>query len=237
MARTMARRAARVPPASRRHDRPPRRDRPATAPDQATRQRVFDAATDLFAQHGFKRVTVRQIAAAAQANVAAVNYHFGDKAGLYTAIVDSAIAAMQETGTLARQAADGQPPREQLAAFIRVFVTRMAGSGRLPWIHRLMVHEMDDPTDALERVVNEVLEPRLGYLAGIVAALTGLDAGDPRVLRAAASIQGQVLMFVRPLPAKTPRAWKILIDDAEGAIAHITAFSLGGLEAIARDSR
>src|SRR6185436_11294059 len=55
---------------------------PKTNPGSAdTRQRLIDAAARLFADQGFENVTVREICKASQANVAAVNYHFGDKAG------------------------------------------------------------------------------------------------------------------------------------------------------------
>lgn len=219
--------------------RPTRRARPRqkTTPDQATRNRVFQTAAELFAEHGFKRVTVRQIAGAARANVAAVNYHFGDKAGLYAAIVDEAIAIMKETGTMARRAGEGQEPHEQLRAFVRVFMTRVMAAGRPTWIHRLMMREMDAPTEFMARVVREVVEPRAAYLGGIVSELTGLPVSDPRVLRTVASIQGQVFIFARPMPAKIPVSWKSMLLDVDALIDHITTFSLGGMRAINDVSR
>ena len=67
----------------------------ARRPDAATRERLLAAATRLFAQHGFGGVSVRDIARAARANVAAVNYHFDGKLGLYRAVVHSAVQAMR----------------------------------------------------------------------------------------------------------------------------------------------
>src|ERR687895_1614836 len=55
----------------------PHRDR------AATRQRLLDAARRLFAEHGYDHVTVRMIAAAADANVALINRYFGSKSGLF----------------------------------------------------------------------------------------------------------------------------------------------------------
>ncbi|MEO1933930.1 MAG: TetR/AcrR family transcriptional regulator [Myxococcales bacterium] len=62
-----------------------------------TRQRILRAAEHLFADEGFGRVTLRQIARASQQrNVAAVQYHFGSKDGLLTAIVDQHRAELDE---------------------------------------------------------------------------------------------------------------------------------------------
>ncbi len=54
-------------------------------------------AAHLFAEHGFDNVTVRDICQQARANVAAVNYHFGGKSGLYDEVLRWAIRIMQAT--------------------------------------------------------------------------------------------------------------------------------------------
>ena len=54
-----------------------------TRNDRATRERLLDAASELFAATGFHGATVRDIAQGAGANVAAANYHFGSKETLY----------------------------------------------------------------------------------------------------------------------------------------------------------
>ena len=65
--------------------------------DLETRARLLNAAARLFAEHGFARVTVRDICRKARANVAAVNYHFGGKDGLYQAVMRMAMETMQGT--------------------------------------------------------------------------------------------------------------------------------------------
>src|SRR5215475_15617031 len=52
-----------------------------------TRQRVLEAAGEVFAARGFRAATVREICQRAKANLAAVNYHFGDKERLYAAVL------------------------------------------------------------------------------------------------------------------------------------------------------
>ena len=126
---------------------------PKTNPASAdTRQRLIDAAATLFADRGFQNVTVREICKASNANVAAVNYHFGDKAGLYRAVVTYAIEVMRETNELSQRAGDGLSPEEQIRGFVRVFVGRLTGDGPNAWIHRLMAREMEHPTEALDQV-------------------------------------------------------------------------------------
>src|SRR4029079_14401871 len=85
------------------------------AADVETRERVLDAAMRLFAARGFQHVTVREICAAAEANVAAVNYHFCDKLELYKDVLARAINTMAATTDAARRAGEGKPAEARLA--------------------------------------------------------------------------------------------------------------------------
>ena len=202
--------------------------------DVETRERLLRAAESLFAERGFKRVTVREICLAARANVAAVNYHFGDKLGLYRTILQSAIDAMRETTELARQAGQGQPPEEQLRRFIAVFLQRLAAPG--PDTVRHIVHrEMHDPTPALDAIVEQAIRPRIEYLAGVIAGMTGCDPGDDVVLRCVGSIQSQALSYLhKPVAARLGLGVQPTADQVEVAARHITAFSIAGIYAVAR---
>jgi len=207
---------------------------PKTNPASAdTRQRLIDAAAKLFADKGFQNVTVREICKASTANVAAVNYHFGDKAGLYRAVITLAMEVMRETNELSQRAGDGLSPEEQIRGFVRVFVSRLTGDGPTSWIHRLMAREMEHPTEALEQVMTHVVMPRLEYLAGVAGQVMDLPPSDPRVKRCIASLQMQCLIAVRRIPPVLEKTFGPAMRDIDAAINHIADFSIGGMKAIA----
>lgn len=94
-----------------------------------TQERLLDAAEDLFAEKGFEAVSLREITARAEANVAAVNYHFGSKENLIDAVMGrhalpinrERIARLDEL--LARKEAPAV--REVLDAFLQPMTNRI----------------------------------------------------------------------------------------------------------------
>jgi len=204
--------------------------------DRETRLRLLSAAARLFAERGFAKVTVRDIGKKARANVAAVNYHFGGKAGLYHEVLQSAIQTMQATTEAAREAGDRQPADAKLRAYIEVFLHRVTGRGPNTWIHQFMLREMSDPTPALDLVIDQVIRPRMAYLCGIVAELLGCAVDDARVLRCAMSVHVQCLALVDNPGARRMNAALDRSPEAIDAMAdHIARFSLAGITEIARN--
>jgi len=201
--------------------------------DAETRARLLVTAERLFGERGFKRVTVREICKAANANVAAVNYHFGDKLGLYREVLQGAIDAMRETSEAARRAGEGQPPPEQLRRFIGVFLQRVLAPGRAS-VHRLVTREMSEPTPAFDVLVEQGVRPRVEYLSGVIAKILGCDPKDKRVLRCVASVQSQaVAYFPNPIAARLGFSFEPTPENIEDAARHIATFSLAGVRAVA----
>jgi AcrR family transcriptional regulator len=202
--------------------------------DTETRERLLKAAERLFADRGFKRVTVRDICRVARANVAAVNYHFGDKLGLYREVMQAAIDGMRGTNDAAREAGEGQPPEEQLRRYIAIFVHRLLTPGN-DTVHRLVTREMNDPTPALDALVEQGVRPRVEYLSGLIAAIIGGDRGDQRVLRCVASVQSQTLAYMpNPIAARLGLANKPTPANLDEIADHIAEFSLAGVHAVGR---
>ena len=206
--------------------------------DRETRERLLREAERLFAARGFNDVTVREICSAAQANVAAVNYHFGDKLGLYREVMQIAIAAMRDSTEAAREAGQGLPPAEQLRTYVTLFLHRLLTPGH-EWIHQLIQREMSDPTPALDDLVEQGVRPRLEYLSRIVADMIGGDPTDRRVLLCVMSVQSQSVMYARQNAISERLGFNRAPTEAEvdEAARHIADFSIAGIHAVAAVSR
>jgi AcrR family transcriptional regulator len=207
--------------------------RPVTH-DLETRDRLLKVAEQLFAERGFTNVTVRDICRAARANVAAVNYHFGDKAGLYREVLQIAIDAVRATTDAGRKAGEGQPPEEKLRRFLSVFLRRVMTPGHEN-VHRLIQREIDDPTAAFDALVEEGVRPRVEYIASVVAEMIGREPSDRLALRCVGSILSQTIVYIRknPIAERFGFAFRGTPAQIEEAARHIADFSVAGIRAIA----
>ena len=166
--------------------------------DRETRDRLLKAAQHLFAARGFKDVTVREICHEARANVAAVNYHFGDKLGLYRETMQIAIDAMRDATDAARRAGAGLAPDDQLRTLRRRSSSGGCWRPATSRLHQLVNREITDPTPALDDLVEQGMRPRLQYLSGVIAEIIGCEPTDTRVMRCVLSVQSQSIVYARP---------------------------------------
>lgn len=208
------------------------RKAPETSADlDATRARLLDAAGEVFAEHGFQAATVREICARAGANIAAVNYHFRDKMGLYDAVLRESlcVAAHENVRQIAEQSAS---PEQALQLLITGMLRRMSQvSQRGAWHVRIMAHEMAQPTAGLDRVIEQVIGPNYGIMRQILAGIIGLPPDHDTTRLCAHSVIGQVVHYAhaRPVIARLWPELRMSGDRIDEIALHITAFSLAAL--------
>ncbi len=201
--------------------------------DGETRRRLLEVSARLFADRGLDGVTVRELCRAAGANVAAINYHFGDKLGLYAEVVGAAIEAMRRAHAPSMQPEVG-PPEARLGRYIHGQLQRVLEPSDDSWVFRLMQNEVVNPTPGLDRVVREVIRPRTEYVARIVAELMACPVDDPRVGTVVASIQGLPLLVGRgPIVARLLPDWKPTPETIRLMAEQSTRFTLAGIRALA----
>jgi AcrR family transcriptional regulator len=202
--------------------------------DSETRERVLSAAQHLFASRGFKRVTVRDICRAASANVASVNYHFGDKLGLYREVLQTAVDTMRSTLEAAQAAGAHGSAETRLHAYISVYLERAICHVRDSWMHQLMSRELVDPTPALDLIVQQAVRPRMVYLCTLIGELLSLPLDDQRVVRCAHSVHAQCLAALIPnaVAVRLYPDFDLAPQQMPVLAEHIAAFSLAGIRAL-----
>ena len=201
-----------------------------------TRDRLLNAAGEVFAEFGFRRATVRDICARAGANVAAVNYHYGDKAALYKAVVlhGVGLALRKYPPDLGLPPDGSATPAQRLRAFVRAFLFRLLEPGPYAWHGRLMMWEMVEPTGALGELFPQMIGPIYQRLSGIVTELLGPAATDERVKLCCASVLGQCTFYrvgAALLALIQPGADNSQSDRIEQIAEHVSCLTIAGINA------
>lgn len=109
--------------------------RPRRQDPDAVRQALIEAAREQFAQGSFKTVSVREIARAAGVNQAMVNYYFGDKRGLYEAMLQESIGPL----LLVLEQAEARGEVARLEDLIPRHAAMLAAN---PWLPNLVIREV-----------------------------------------------------------------------------------------------
>ncbi len=118
-----------------------------------TRARLMDAALDLIAERGEGGVTLRELTAAADANVAAVSYHFGSLGSLCDAAIEDALERYLDAQQEAVSALGSEATLEELAvAFARPMMHALSSGGRDLAVMRIVARSGIDPPREWERL-------------------------------------------------------------------------------------
>ncbi len=205
------------------------------------RTRLLKAAGPVFADKGYQAATVRDICAAAGANVAGVNYHFGDKETLYV-----------ETVKLARQLrADrfpmpdwppGTPADARLSGFVTTLLMRLMAVDEVSWNTRLMLREVIEPSGVCVQLVRDYIRPMFEILLDIVSELLPDTAPDHLRHKIAFSILGQCLYYrvaEQIIASLIPEEERLEQFQPQQLAEHIVQFSLsafGTLPPLGRDT-
>jgi AcrR family transcriptional regulator len=201
-----------------------------------TRSRILNSACELFAERGYQGARVADICDRAGANVAAVNYYFGDKAALYA-------EAWQETF---KKFAGPKPPdstitspEDQLQVYIHSLIQNFTEQSDQGQFTRLYLMELANPTGLIHDIWHELIEPRRRVLLGIIRKLMATEATDESVLFCEMSIinQCRALLTIRRSDLEYLLGQSLSPDLIERMADHITQFSLAGIKAVSTAGR
>ena len=202
---------------------------------EQTRMRLLDAAREVFSQQGFQGATVREICRRADANVAAVNYHFGSKDGLLAEALNFApLAALQQANVKSAEC-----PKMRLHLFLRDFMLMLLDEKNSSSQCRIMARELADPTPALDQIVSEAIAPLHEFLGNLVREIIGKNVAETELRRCVHSILGQCLFYRHSHPVLQRLHPKLRYDhkEIEAISEHIADFSLAGIKHLEKISR
>ncbi|HPU51769.1 MAG TPA: CerR family C-terminal domain-containing protein [Burkholderiaceae bacterium] len=163
---------------------------PSGRSDGDARGRLLAAGLRLFAERGFKATSVRDLANEAGVNVAAISYHFGDKAALYRELFRARAGlpvADDPTDLPVR------PLDQALRNFYRDFLEPLKRDHETALMIKLHYRELFEPTGAWQQVVEQQLRPRFSELTRLLLRELGLGRVDRDVHRAAVAMIGMAV--------------------------------------------
>ena len=201
-----------------------------------TQERLLNEAEALFAQKGYQAVSVREISTAADCNLAAVNYHFGNKQNLYLEVFRSRwvprARRVQESFRKSLAAHDSLAPTEVVRALAHAFLEGPLSDEERLRHSQLMTREITQPTGAFELVAEQVMQPFFKELAEKLRPFMPKDLDAEQLLLRIWSVFAMVLHFNFARVAIT-RITGRQYDPAFKAqlVEHIVEFSLKGIGA------
>ena len=157
------------------------------------RQNLLACALKLFAEKGFAKTSTREIALAASANLGAISYYFGDKAGLYQA------AFVEPLGNPKDDIALYDQPhftlRQSLEGFYASFLEPIKDSGLVQQCVKLHFREMLEPTGMWQAEVEQGIKPAHLAMVAILRRHLKLTRADDEVYRLALAISALALQM------------------------------------------
>jgi AcrR family transcriptional regulator len=169
-----------------------------------TRQRLIEAALKIFGDHGFEGASTRMLADAAEANLAAIPYHFGSKEGLYRAaaefIVENCGRDILPTISKIELALEGKKPGRKdattlLQELLEGFSAIVVGSKFADSFAGFVMREQLQPGAAFEILYEGMMRRLTEACAKLLAIVLGRRSDDEKILIRTQTLLGQVLVF------------------------------------------
>ena len=201
---------------------------------QATRERLLEAAGELFAADGYAQTTAKAVADRAKVSVTLINYHFDGREGLYRAVLIEAHRRLGKLSDLRDLAESDLPSTAKLRVLIYELV-RLATKRQPGWHVNVLAKEIFTPSANFPVLFEAEVPPKLAIIKEILSAITAIPVDDPALVRCVISVLApcsMLLVAARGAPGPLDEVRRM----PRGAIiTHLHTFALAGLEAIGRE--
>lgn len=181
------------------------RGRPGTqARGEDTRRRILEAALDLFAAQGYEGASTRQIAEGAGVNLPAIQYYFGNKEGLYRAIIEDIVAdterhmaevAPRVRAALATPDSTHAELTELLCEMLETFVALVTSGTQVESRQLIFARAEVEETPGLDRLHDNGMQQIFNPCLALFARIHGKPETDQEMTLRTMALIGQVVIF------------------------------------------
>ncbi len=208
--------------------------------NKKVRDRLLDSAEELFCERGFSDVSIRDIAASADCNIASVNYYFGGKEKLYQEVWRRHLITMRDNRIASINkvmSQNGSKPKleDLLRSFAEAFIGPLADENKTRRLSKLMAREWIDYHLPVNMFLDDIIEPTLNAMrSALVKICPGLD--ESKVPFIVMSIVGQLLhmLHVKAIFQQIDEA-SLPKFNLDQAIEHVVKFSTAGIRVYVKE--
>jgi AcrR family transcriptional regulator len=169
------------------------------------RGKLIKAGLKMYSEVGYEGASTRKLAAAAGVNIATIPYYFGNKEGLYLAVIDHIVECYRNNlgGSLERirielknRAITSDEGYALLDDFIRKFVCFVLQEGsECSQISKIYIREQLDPTSGFVRIYTGFIKELRETLADLVETILGRCVKQVEIKLIVETMLGQVAIF------------------------------------------
>jgi AcrR family transcriptional regulator len=203
-----------------------------------TPRSLLAAASEVFAEKGYRGATIAEICKRAGANIAAVNYHFGDKETLYAEAWRHSFSESVKAHPPDGGVSESAPPEERLRGQVAALLSRIADEDNREFL--IVQKELANPTGLLNEVMREAFLPLQERMEILLRELLGPHVSDMQIRFCGISI---VTQCINPMVVSRGRKGKREdqdgppgIDDIDAYSNHVVKFSLAGIRTIREEA-
>lgn len=199
---------------------------------EATHSKILESAGKLIAKHGFAQTSNKMIAKKADVDLAAINYHFGGRDKLYSAVLSEAHQRFIDSNRLTTLTDSDLTAHEKFSLLIDSILENLQQKSN--WASQIFLREMLTPSPQFDQFFKSDGATKLSAIKKIICDVSGINENDPRVILCMLNISSPLLMMLvtdgklfGPLTAISKMEKSTIAE-------HLKLFALAGLEAVAK---
>jgi len=207
-----------------------------------TKERILLAAAELFAENGFQGTTHQMICTQADVNIAAINYHFGNKESLYLKVWEYLVEiGLQDYRDFIH---DDDFSEEQLRSFIKWRVKAVTDTGLRGFLCQIGRREMNKPSPVHNELEDRYMKEKRAWFYSLIRDIVGHELDARTIAMVSFCIYSPLIHLIEikgimqtsledPFKEQFASFW----EDPDALAESIYTFALAGLKQISDGSQ